>query len=830
MQISHESEKIAQVSFGTKSNRVASMADNSAFFHILSASLYSQPRLAALREIICNADDAHKQAGVARPIDISIVTDENDENIHYLTIRDYGTGIPDALMDEIYLVFGESTKKDVAVATGGFGLGSKAPWAIVDQFFVTSYHQGIVTMYTLVKADPDNDNKPAIQTMFSGPTNETGLEVRVPLPRNTVTKDVLNQIEALLYYGDIPANIKFRNDAVASAKQLGMDTTAGAVMLIPQRNNLHRTAYDSTVPYTIDKVVARASNVYIRYGTVIYPVTTPVDLPDVFNHVWLIQAPPNSISLNPNRETLLYSETTLETLKALCTSIRNSLKQIPRYSMSDAVVIKNVINGLIDRVETDKTDTLAAEALNAVWSKAYSLKQIDPFPIRQQVEEYMVDGAASPIKPLLIYRASKVIYDCKNINPKAFRDLWRNKLIEEFVKGGATRAQAVSEAALVQHLTPPTLRYRSSGVGRQSRTTPPKRARKNLMELRNIIGNTQLMYSGLSSEIFKIQTRYIFTAQETLVALLTRKVTIARVYGDWDAKQGILGGFLIRTSSARLKSKWAADLKAAGWNVVDAWSEPTRSTTVKTKAPSITATGGYLCAAGAMKAVSVSKYEHDWWDTLRAVESVKSDGSHRISKPIAYVKGSTAKNSRYAGSLSTRLHASPVTHAFASKLALITASAQAAKLEKAGIPELSKYVADFFKNLPLNGKLCVYGALSTTVWSTFVDKPNSSTNDASVASGLLMVLAKKYPFAELDQAVELVNVLDIEPRSMDIFLPIFDGSIARCFLNSTDHEMVICNLPKDWPKPRMFVDYSKLLVYVANNQLSPQDALINYFD
>ena len=291
-----------------------------------------------------------------------------------------------------------------------------------------------------------------------------------------------------------------------------------------------------------------------------------------------------------------------------------------------------------------------------------------------------------------------------------------------------------------------------------------------------------------------------------------------------------MGGFLIRTNSARLKNKWANELKAAGWNVEDVWSEPTRSTTAKVKSPSVTAAGSYLCAARAIKAVSVYEYEHNWWNTLRAVESVKSDGSHTIAKPIAYVKGSAASGKRGADSLSTRLHDSPATYAFASKLALVTTSSQAAKLEKAGIPELSKYVTNFFSNLPLNGKLCVIGALSTTVWKTFVDKPNNSIGDKHSALGLLMILAMKYPFAELDQVMGLVNVLALGPCKMDPFPAYFVGPRSHCFLNNDDHEMVIHNLPKDWPKPRMFVNYPMLLAHVSSNQLSPQDALTNYFD
>ena len=101
------------------------MAATAEAFNILSSSLYSNPKLAIIRELSTNANDAHKQAGKEDyPFDLHLPTPSEP----FFNIRDFGDGIPEDLIYNIYVNYFTSTKSDREDQTGYFGLGSKTPF------------------------------------------------------------------------------------------------------------------------------------------------------------------------------------------------------------------------------------------------------------------------------------------------------------------------------------------------------------------------------------------------------------------------------------------------------------------------------------------------------------------------------------------------------------------------------------------------------------------------------------------------------------------------------------------------------------------------------
>src|SRR5690606_23189269 len=468
MQISHENSKVAQISFGVRSNRVARMAESSAFFHILSASLYSIPLLAVAREIICNADDAHKQNNVDRPIEITFSESEN-----MISVKDFGPGIPDDLMDDIYLVFGESTKKTDDKATGGFGLGSKAPWALVDQFYVTSCHNGTKTIYTLVKSDPDNEGKPSIQTMYSGPTEETGLEVRIPADATTRSR-FQTYARAVIYFGDIKALHCTINDdddlTVADFTEydvLGMEDVPGTLRLVKN---------DSWGQPQFKEAVANVSTngIYVRYGAVIYPITVRMDLPTIPDHTWIIQAAPSSLTLNPSREVLTYDDTTLESLKELTEAVHRSLKKVPHYREP----LPKVINAVYDRIKEIPDDETRRSNQLRMFHNVYRVGSINTKHLNDYFKEYMVEGASGTIKSLMHYEGQRYCIDASYKINFATKGIWKDVLYTLFVEGGVTPAQARRE---VTHI----MNYRD--VIHCAPVAFPKRFKKNWLELTEVL-------------------------------------------------------------------------------------------------------------------------------------------------------------------------------------------------------------------------------------------------------------------------------------------------------------------------------------------------------
>lgn len=173
MQVAHQTDFVTHAVLGGKTDISFGISDDPAFFQILSSALYKDPMLAMVRETICNAWDAHIDSGcVDTPLTITL----DDE---HLIIRDYGKGIPDALIGPIYGVYGASTKKKDGRQTGGFGLGCKSPFAYTDHFEVISHHEGVRTIYRMSKSSAEKMGKPSIVPIASFPTQETGIQVKI---------------------------------------------------------------------------------------------------------------------------------------------------------------------------------------------------------------------------------------------------------------------------------------------------------------------------------------------------------------------------------------------------------------------------------------------------------------------------------------------------------------------------------------------------------------------------------------------------------------------------------------------------------------------------
>jgi hypothetical protein len=92
-----------------------------------------------IREYTTNGIDAHKMAGINRPVDVTLPDRLGDT---MLRIRDYGVGLDADEMREIYSKYGASTKRHSNDFNGFLGYGCKSALAYADMFTVTSVKDG----------------------------------------------------------------------------------------------------------------------------------------------------------------------------------------------------------------------------------------------------------------------------------------------------------------------------------------------------------------------------------------------------------------------------------------------------------------------------------------------------------------------------------------------------------------------------------------------------------------------------------------------------------------------------------------------------------------
>ena len=156
---------------GLDSSNQFTIAQTSKMFKILSDSLYSDKVMAVIRELSTNAYDAHIASGNKNPFKVTLPTQANPN----FTVRDYGTGLSQKDMEELYTTYGASNKNDSNDFVGCLGLGSKSPFAYTKSFSSTSYFNGKAYHYI---AAMDENGVPSLNLFGVTETNEpNGLEI-----------------------------------------------------------------------------------------------------------------------------------------------------------------------------------------------------------------------------------------------------------------------------------------------------------------------------------------------------------------------------------------------------------------------------------------------------------------------------------------------------------------------------------------------------------------------------------------------------------------------------------------------------------------------------
>jgi hypothetical protein len=122
-------------------------------FRILSSGIYSDKIGAVLREVGCNATDAHIEMGTPdRPIEVKLPNSLDP----LFWVKDWGPGLPDELVrgtpennytDGVCVTYFASLKRQCSKQTGHHGLGFKAPYSYTDSFTVVSCHEGVRRTY-----------------------------------------------------------------------------------------------------------------------------------------------------------------------------------------------------------------------------------------------------------------------------------------------------------------------------------------------------------------------------------------------------------------------------------------------------------------------------------------------------------------------------------------------------------------------------------------------------------------------------------------------------------------------------------------------------------
>lgn len=164
---------------------------NGRMFSLLLKNLYTDPYGAIVRELCTNALDAHVLVGNTNSFFVQLPSKFDS---HFI-LRDFGPGLDDFEINKYLNTLFSSNKTTSNELAGGYGLGSKTPFALVDSFNIESYKNGIKYTGLWYKKECGT---PVLIIINTCPTDEpNGLKFIVPcLPEDSAkfTEAFNNQI------------------------------------------------------------------------------------------------------------------------------------------------------------------------------------------------------------------------------------------------------------------------------------------------------------------------------------------------------------------------------------------------------------------------------------------------------------------------------------------------------------------------------------------------------------------------------------------------------------------------------------------------------------
>ncbi len=161
-------------------------------FGILSSGLYANKIRAIVREYSCNAVDSHVEAGRGDvPFDVHLPSNLEP----WFSIRDYGIGLDEQQVTNIYTTYFESTKTNTDDLIGGLGLGSKSAFSYTDNFTIVAIKNGTKRVFTAFINDV---GVPSIAKMGEELTEEpTGVEIRFAVEDNYDFRKFYSEAQAV---------------------------------------------------------------------------------------------------------------------------------------------------------------------------------------------------------------------------------------------------------------------------------------------------------------------------------------------------------------------------------------------------------------------------------------------------------------------------------------------------------------------------------------------------------------------------------------------------------------------------------------------------------
>jgi hypothetical protein len=220
----------------------------------MTETIYSNKVFAIVREVMSNARDANIENGKAdTPINVRIP----NEAFPTFEVWDNGIGISPDRMENVFIQYASSTKRNENNSSGGFGIGAKTPWCLFEVFNIVStvLENGVLIRRTYAAMKGDNVTLPRLLEMgepiivdesFPETDRHTGVHISMEVPQN-LWNQFKTEIRRTAEYWKVQPNIVGVPDFKWIEKKYSFETEEFAI-----DNSWSKICLIAGIPYNIN--------------------------------------------------------------------------------------------------------------------------------------------------------------------------------------------------------------------------------------------------------------------------------------------------------------------------------------------------------------------------------------------------------------------------------------------------------------------------------------------------------------------------------------------------------------------------------------------------
>jgi hypothetical protein len=301
--------------------KIALTLDTNSLAHIMSVltDLYSDQAMAVIREYSTNAFDAHVEAGISAPIEVSTPNHLSP----FFKVKDYGVGLSFDDVVNIYSRYGASTKRDTDGQTGMLGLGCKSALTFTSQFSIVSVKDGIKIIVSISRTPDGAGQMEVVDQSLTDESN--GVEVIVPVGVSVASAFSDKVMDFFQYWepgtvlvnGSAPFSIRDKENILQLDDNLILVPGSGADVIVM-----------GNVPYP-----AKEMNIFYDAYSKPYRAVAWVEMGEVH--------------FPPSRESLVYDAITKSTIAEINAKIARNIVTELEAQVADAETWQKAVSRLV---------------------------------------------------------------------------------------------------------------------------------------------------------------------------------------------------------------------------------------------------------------------------------------------------------------------------------------------------------------------------------------------------------------------------------------------------------------------------------------------------